>query len=146
VHPSIQYIEKIINKNKDLTVEETSKSATTLFSKLKYNNNIYILMVKEAFEDKVVVNATNPVNFDDLPEEKNLYEVANKFNTYAIGVKCIKLKKGRGSFIFTREEIFSIKDCKNEKLINQKLLLSFEMLSSAPELFSTYLEESDEQN
>lgn len=142
---AIDQIEKIIKKNNIFQITETKKSEKTLFIKIKNDENFFVLMVKEAFEDKIVINTTNPVKFDDIPEEKNHYELANKFNTYAIGAKCIKIDGMKESFLFAREEMFSHKECRNEKLITSKILLSFEILKSSPELFSTYLDNDDDE-
>lgn len=140
-------IVKTITKIKNLKIEEEREVTDTSISlKIKYDEEIFFIFIKDFSNDLMVINVINPISFAGKIKDTPAMDLVNKFNTMVVGVKCILIDAEKEHYIFSREEFVRSKDVYNKELIESKLKLSISLVVDAVPNFENTIKDEGTRN
>jgi len=141
---SLKELVKTISKIENLKIEsEKIMDKDGVALKIKYNDEDFFVFVKKYIDDLIVLNVVNPISFLGKIKNGIELELANEFNTRAIGAKCILTDQEKKNYLFSREELIRGKDIYNKDLIEVRLKTSISMVISAVSIFEDSIKEEE---
>lgn len=143
---SIKEIKETILKSKKITVIDISNEDEASFMmKISYENDSYIVIVRDYLVENILINITNPISFEEDKKIKLDYESINEFNRFCVGTKSIILDVEKKHAAFIREDFIRSKDRLNKDLIEERIIFGIGVVDKAVFLYNKFMEDRNNE-